>query len=112
MVCLNLENYNRLRSGGECMEEYDIELSVPLGIRKGTMLFKQENEMIEGKMTILGNTTCFHGRVSLHGFIIEGTLKTSLRMIYFKGHGKLLDDRIEIDLIDGKKIYKIKGRKI
>lgn len=93
------------------MEEYDIELTVPLGIRKGTMLFIQDNLIIDGKMTVLGNTTSFHGRVSLHGFIIEGTLKTTLRTIYFKGHGKLIDDRIEIDLIDGKKIYKIKGRK-
>lgn len=93
------------------MEEYEIELTVPLGKRKGTMLFKQDNLIIDGKITILGNTTCFHGRVSLHGFIIEGTLKTTLRTIYYKGHGKLLDDQIEIDLIDGKKIYQIKGRK-
>ena len=91
--------------------EYEIEMIVPLGKRKGLILLEEAKGVVSGKITILGNTTNFQGRLSIQGFFIEGALKTSMRTIYYKGHGKLFDNQIEIDLIDGKNIYKIKGRK-
>lgn len=89
---------------------YDITLSVPLGIRHGTMLINQLGTDITGEMKILGNTTSFSGTQKENDFFITGTLKTPLRDIPYQGSGTLYEEQINLLLKSEHSIYKLTGK--
>ena len=91
--------------------KYDVEMTVPLGMRKGVMTFIQEKGKVSGTFEILGSVTEFKGRINQDEFIVEGVLQTAVRGIEYSGYGKITDDGIEIKLISDDNTYKIKGRK-
>ncbi len=91
--------------------KYDVEMTVPLGMRKGVMTFIQEKGKVSGTFEILGSVTEFKGRINHDEFIVEGVLQTAVRGIGYSGYGKITDDGIEIKLISDDNTYKIKGRK-
>ncbi len=89
---------------------YDITLSVPLGIRYGTMLIHQDSTRITGEMSILGNKSSFSGSQSGNEFFITGTLKTLLREISYQGNGTFLNGQLNLLLHSSHSVYKLTGK--
>lgn len=90
---------------------YEIEMTVPLGIRKGTMTFEETCGNVNGTMEILGNTTTFSGKMENHRFEISGTLKTKIREIAYTGQGRMEGALIWIQLKNEKGMYEVTGHK-
>lgn len=88
---------------------YDIKLSVPLGIRYGTMLIEQNGSIITGEMRILGNKSSFYGRIHENHFSISGTLKSPLRVISYHGNGTMNGRLLTIQLQSEHSNYSLTG---
>ncbi len=89
---------------------YDIELSVPLGLRKGTMRCEIQKEHVTGSLEMLGSTTDFQGTCTGERLEIAGYLKTFARKIPYEGIGTLKDGKIHMQLQNGKTIYELNGQ--
>lgn len=89
---------------------YDIELNVPLGLRKGRMILNiKEDGTVTGNMDIFGNVTEFKGNVCNSSIEIEGVLKTIVRSISYKGNGRVTDKCIYMHLSGTNNIYELTG---
>ncbi len=89
---------------------YDVELNVPLGIRKGTMKCEIQKEHVTGSMEMLGSTTDFQGTCAGERLEIAGHLKTFARKIPYIGTGTLKDGKIHMQLQNGKAVYELTGQ--
>lgn len=90
---------------------YEIEMTVPLGVRKGTMTFEETHGNVNGTIDILGSTTTFSGKMEDCRFEISGTLKTKIREIAYTGQGNMEGALIWIQLKNEKGMYKVTGHK-
>ena len=88
---------------------YEVEMTVPLGVRRGVMLFEEQNGIVRGTIDILGNKTVFHGYMDEEHFTVTGELKTSMRSIDYTGHGKIVGNAIRIQLRHGYETYEMTG---
>ncbi len=91
------------------MNTYDIELTVPLGIRHGTMMYEAVEGIVNGTIEILGHKTAVKGIVDNNLLIITGELKTSVRGIAYKGYGKIEEGCIQIQLKSKDSVYELTG---
>ena len=89
--------------------QYDIELDVPLGLRRGTMQFENKEGAVCGIMNILGCDSEFSGFIQENEIEVSGELKTSVRNIAYQGTGTINEKRIYIQLRSGNKIYELTG---
>lgn len=89
---------------------YDVQMKVPLGIRKGVLRISVDGDTIEGNMRILGRTTEFSGRICDGRMAVSGVLRTVLRNMEFEGWGVIEDRNIEIKLKNKDSIYEITGK--
>lgn len=89
--------------------QYDIELDVPLGLRKGTMQFENREGTVRGTMNILGGESDFTGVIHGNEIELSGELKTKVRTIDYQGSGRVSDDRIQIQLKSRNRIYELTG---
>ena len=90
---------------------YDLEMTVPLGIRHGTMVLKENADgNVDGTIEILGNETPFTGKLDGIHLSMEGTLKTQIRNVSYQGQGTLEGERIEMKIKDNQNIYRLSGK--
>lgn len=80
------------------IEKYDIEVKVPLGIRKGSMKLEVLDDKINGWMQLFGNVTTFTGCIENGQIHITGTLQTRIRTISYRGSGAKKADEIHLQL--------------
>lgn len=95
---------------------FAVALDVPLGIRRGTMIFNIDGDLISGELNILGHCETFTGCVieddeSDSGLIINihGTLSTPIRSILYEGNGSMEGDRLHLLLQTKNKSYWLHG---
>lgn len=93
----------------EQIYDYDIELRVPLGIRKGKMHFVVNKGLLTGNIEVLGNVTGFKGSIRDGTIEIEGVLKTFIKENYYKGKGTIDDAGLKILLYCKKDVYELIG---
>lgn len=90
-------------------ERYEVEMTVPLGVRRGVMVFKEQDRIVKGTFEILGHETTFEGCMNGKYFTIFGKLETSIREICYTGQGLFKNGRIQMQLHSEKGIYEITG---
>lgn len=90
---------------------YEIEMTVPLGVRTGTMIMEEQNGNVSGTMEILGYVTTFLGKIVKKRFEITGTLRTKMREIAYRGYGHLDGEEVWLQLESEKSVYEIRGHK-
>lgn len=88
---------------------YDIEMSVPLGIRHGVMSLSEQKGTVNGTFEIMGNTTTFTGTLENNEICISGKLDISVRKIAYQGVGTIEDEEIYMQLKNEKSVYRVKG---
>ena len=96
------------------MEKYDIDVKVPLGIRKGSMELKLMDDKVSGCMKLFGNVTPFTGYVQDGQIHITGTFQTRTRTISYCGSGAKEGDAIHlrlrsVGLVGREDIYELQG---
>ncbi len=92
---------------------YEIQLEVPLGIRKGNMSLHINNEQISGELEVLGNKETFEGNITNDGVIsITGTLVSIVRNIPYKGIGKIQENTLQMLLCVSDGSYKLTGKQV
>lgn len=96
------------------IEKYDIDVKVPLGIRKGSMELEFMDDKISGCMKLFGNMTPFSGYVQNGQIHITGTLQTRIRTISYRGSGAKKEDEIHLQLrrvglVGREDIYELHG---
>lgn len=92
-------------------EEYEIDMTVPLGVRHGTMQFEEDSGNITGIMNILGRTTGFTGLLRDKKMIITGELDIGIRKIAYTGYGILEYGRLHMQIKNQEHIYELNGHK-
>ncbi len=90
-------------------ERYEVEMTVSLGVRRGVMVFKEQDGIVKGTFEILGHETAFEGQLNGQYLTISGKLETSIREICYTGRGMLENDCIQMQLQSEKDIYEITG---
>lgn len=90
-------------------EEYRIEMQVPLGIRYGSMRYKEDHGNLTGTMNILGKTTEFSGLLKDKQMMISGKLDIGIRKIAYTGYGMIEDENLHIQIKDKGKTYDLTG---
>ena len=88
---------------------YNVEMTVPLGVRRGVMLFEEQSGIVRGTIDILGNETVFDGFMDGEHFTVTGELKTSMRSIDYTGRGRMVGNAIRIQLRHGYETYEMTG---
>lgn len=92
---------------------YEIQLDVPLGIRKGNMTIHIMEEHVSGELDVLGNKEVFEGNITKNGEIcINGTLVSLVRRMPYKGIGNIQENEIQMVLSVGNDSYKLTGHLI
>ena len=88
---------------------YDVEMTVPLGKRKGIMICDEKAGELNGSIEILGSVTKFTGHRKENKIFISGVFKTKVRDILYEGNGTADEECISIRLVSGKSVYKLIG---
>ena len=92
---------------------YEIELEVPLGIRKGIMSVSIKENQVSGELEVLGNKEVFDGVILEDGVIcIKGTLVSLVRNIPYKGIGSMEKNSLKMLLCVQDDSYKVTGHRI
>lgn len=92
---------------------YEIELEVPLGIRKGNMTIRIMEEHVSGELDVLGNKEVFEGNITKAGEIcINGTLVSLVRRMPYRGIGNIQENEIQMMLCAGNDSYMLTGHLI
>lgn len=94
----------------EQIYDYDIELRVPLGIRKGRMHFSENEGLVTGNIEVLGNVTVFKGSIRDGTIEIEGVLKTFIRENPYKGKGIIDECGLKVMLYCRNDVYELVGK--
>lgn len=92
-------------------EEYRIEMKVPLGIRQGSMRYKEDHGNVSGTMNILGRTTEFSGLLKDKQIMISGELDIGIRKIAYTGYGMIEEENLQMQIRDKGKTYDLTGYK-
>lgn len=93
--------------------KYEIELEVPLGIRKGIMSISIKENHVCGELEALGNKELFQGTISDDGVIcITGTLVSLVHNIPYKGIGNMEENSLQMLLCVQDDSYKVTGHRI
>lgn len=92
-------------------EEYRIEMKVPLGIRHGSMRYREENGNVTGIMNILGKTTEFSGLLRDKQMMISGELDIGIRKIVYTGYGMIEEGSLHMQIKDKERTYDLTGHK-
>ncbi len=91
-------------------DTYDIELKVPLGIRRGLLrIQKMDGSSIEGTLEILGKITRFTGTLEKKEITMAGEIETRIRTLTYQGRGSLEDGNIQVQLKTLRSIYLLTG---
>ncbi len=90
---------------------YDVEMTVPLGKRKGIMICEEKAGELNGSIEILGSVTKFTGSFKENKIVISGAFKTKVRDILYEGKGTADGKFISIRLVSGKSVYELTGRR-
>jgi hypothetical protein len=92
---------------------FEIQLEVPLGIRKGNMLLHINNDQVSGELEVLGNKEIFEGSITNDDVIsIIGTLVSIVRNIPYKGIGKIQENTLQMLLCVQDGSYKLTGKQV
>lgn len=92
---------------------YEIQLDVPLGMRKGNMSLHISNGQVSGELEALGNKESFTGSITNDGVIsITGKLVSIVRNIPYKGIGKIQENALQMLLCVQDGSYKLTGHQI
>ncbi len=92
--------------------EYDIKFHSQLGLKIGkcTCLIN-DNEAV-GFLHIFGKSNKFAGVVMAdNSFTISGTVSTLVRNFDFVGTGKISENEIEFEIVDGSNVLKLIGKR-
>lgn len=92
-------------------EEYRIEMKVPLGIRHGSMRYREDHGNVTGTMNILGKTTEFSGLLEDKQMMISGELDIGIRKIAYTGYGMIEGENLHMQIKDKGKTYDLTGYK-
>lgn len=92
---------------------YEIQLDVPLGIRKGTMSLNINDNEVSGELEVLGNKETFEGSITDDGIIsITGMLVSLVRHIPYKGIGNIQSNTLKMLLCVQDDSYKLTGHQV
>ena len=80
------------------IEKYDIDVKVPLGIRKGSMELEFMDGKVCGCMKLFGNMTPFTGYIQDGQIYLAGTFQTRIKTISYRGSGAKKEDGIHLQL--------------
>lgn len=91
-------------------DTYDIELKVPLGIRRGLLQIQRtDGSSVEGTLEILGKITKFTGTLEKNEITMAGEIETRIRTLTYQGRGSLEDGNIQVQLKTLRSIYLLTG---
>ena len=91
------------------MKIYDVELTVPLGLRYGELNLDIQGDVVNGTIDILGCKTKVEGVLVKNRIQLQGVLKTKVRDIHYVGEGIMSNETIEMQLRSGTRFYDMKG---
>ena len=92
--------------------EYDIKFHSQLGLKIGKCVWLINDNDAIGFLHIFGKSNKFSGIVTDDDtFTIQGTVSTLVRNFDFVGTGKISENEIEFEIIDGSNVLKLIGKK-
>ena len=95
-------------------KNYQIYLSTPLGIKKGTMSFLELKGKINGYLNVMNNKNKFSGFLLADGQInLEGVIKTLINVMHYRACGTISGSNILLNLkMDSTSCYSLSGEEI
>lgn len=89
---------------------YDVRLRTPIGLKKGQMTVTRNKGRISGTLDVLKHKEDFGGTIDEEGNCeLSGKMVTLMQTINYDATGVMTDDRVELLLIDGCRVFEIKG---
>lgn len=93
--------------------EYCINMNVPLGIRKGTIILYENNGMLTGLLELFENSEPFSGRVYANGACnIAGKIVTLTKTIRYQAIGQMCSDWIKLNVYGKKEKFLLEGKRV
>ncbi|MCI8387141.1 MAG: hypothetical protein HFE63_01575 [Clostridiales bacterium] len=92
---------------------YDIEMSVPLGVRRGELLLNVVGELLSGSLTLFSHTTAIDSG-SCHGkkIAFSGLMQTLGYTMRYNAHGSMTKKHIELVFDTEKGSFEASGRSL
>ena len=89
---------------------YDVALSTPLGIRRGTMKMLISGEQADGWLRLLGHQEPFYGRVMSDGSCdLYGKIITFMRSIEYTAQGSVNSNQLHLELQSKQNHFALNG---
>lgn len=89
---------------------YDLEMIVPLGVRKGEIEIRINGDDVGGTLSILGNSHTFSRATCIDERIVFcGNLKTLMYSLAYEASGQLSADAISFEMNTPRGIFKATG---
>lgn len=91
-------------------QQYSVVMHTPLGKKYGTLTAVVSDNSVSGWLDVLKHRERFEGRIDNDGNCeIAGKLITLMRTIPFTATGKMTFGEINLQLSDGRNVFKLTG---
>lgn len=89
---------------------YTLEMQTPLGIRRGCLELKLENESMEGNLTMFTRTTPIQdGHLCRKHIVFRGEMNTSAGSVPYLAEGELYRGALELEITTHWGRYSVHG---
>lgn len=92
---------------------FDIVLKTPLGQRHGQLTLQAQGGTVSGRLTVLRGSEPIRGRMFPDGTLeFEGVMHSPVREHPYHAIGRLTGEALEMDLLDGRQCFRLKGSEV
>lgn len=89
---------------------YAIEMQTPLGIKRGTIKVKIEQNEISGFLDVMNHSEPFRGSIDANGDCeFTGHIITLMRTIEYTASGKMDEDRVSLLIQGERNVFQVTG---
>ncbi len=93
--------------------KYNIEMTVPIGIRYGTLSFTEENGILCGMLELFRHSEPFEGTLGEDDTIeFVGKMVTLRHTFCYKAKGKIINTKIELEVWGERNHFFISGEEV
>lgn len=90
---------------------YDIIMHVPLGNRKGTLMFAQENGKIDGVLHVFGRDHPLSGTMTDQGMLkFSGQITSILCTFSYEAEGEITNGKLKLTAVGERYQFTITGK--
>lgn len=92
-------------------KNYNVCLIVPLGVRKGTMIFHETDGKVDGWLSVMNENNRFSGMLSKDGQLtLTGMIRTLISTMHYTATGTISGQKILLNLkMDSGAYYPLSG---